>query len=92
MVHDRPGAELVGVEIHFIHSLILRVLGHTVEADRVIVNAEEVLQQVTHELPLADRQAMYANLSPYREIMAGAARVRAEVEHSAERLGETVEL
>ena len=84
--------DLVQVEIHFVHGLLLRVLGHRVEADRMVLQAENLLLRVTAEYPKADRDAMWQNLSPYREVLAGAQIIRDQSEDQEVGHEDTVEV
>jgi len=71
-VADLRGAELARVELHFVHGLVLRVLGRRLEADRMLLRAKIVLDEVVKPLPESDRDALLSNITPFREIVAGA--------------------
>jgi hypothetical protein len=92
LVHGVSAADLVTVEVRFLHGLLLRVLGRRTEADRMVLRAERLLLQATSALPEADRRAMFENLSPYREILAGSEAVRASPEGRKIGLEDTVEV
>ena len=72
LIHDQRGADLARVELHFVHCLVLRVLGHRIEADRMLLRAREVLDAAVSELPPEERHSLLAHLTPFREIVAGA--------------------
>jgi ATP/maltotriose-dependent transcriptional regulator MalT len=65
------------LEMMFVHSLVLRVLGRKVEADRKVLAAETALLQSTVDMRREDRERVFASMSPQREILAGAAVARA---------------
>ncbi|MCG3136134.1 MAG: hypothetical protein HMLKMBBP_03962 [Planctomycetes bacterium] len=65
------------MELHFLHSLVLRVLRRPTEADRIVLVAAATLADAYRGLPDADRERLVAALSPHREIVAGAERARA---------------
>ncbi len=92
LVADQPGADLVRVEIRFVHSLLLRVLGRRTEANRMLLRAEQLLMEVVARLPDADRSNVLGNLSPHREILAGARVARIELDAEEIGLENTVEV
>lgn len=76
LVQSLKGSESTRIELLFVHSLVLRVLGRPVEADRKMLRAEAVLTTFAESLPEPERAALLTGLSPHREILAGAAAAR----------------
>lgn len=77
LVQSLKGSEATRVELLFVHSLLLRVLGRAVEADRKMLQAEQSLSEMADALPEDERNSLLTELSPHREIVAGAAAARA---------------
>ena len=92
LVHGVRGTDLITVEVRFVHSLLLRVLGSRVEADRMMLRAESLLREATSSLPESDRERMFTSLTPYREILAGSDMIRSTPEGRKIGLEDTVEV
>ena len=87
---DIRASDATRVETHFLHSLVLRVLQRSVEADRKLFQAEAHLLEGFRSLPDEDRDRVIASLSPAREICAGAAAARISVPRRPHDLSETM--
>jgi tetratricopeptide (TPR) repeat protein len=77
MVEGVRGGDAARLELHFLHSLVQRVLRRKTEADNLMLETEALLRRTTVELPEDARERVCAAMSPHREILAGAAAVRA---------------
>lgn len=87
---DIRASDATLVEIHFLHSLVLRVLGRQVEADRKLFQAEATLRESVKGLPDGDRERVLAALTPLREIVVGAEAARASAPSRIPNRSETV--
>jgi adenylate cyclase len=70
MLKDFPKASLPRVEVRFLHSLVLRVLGLRTQADRALVQADQLLKDALRTYPAEARARLRREVSPYREISA----------------------
>ena len=77
VVQDVRASDPMRVEVFFFHSLVQRVLGRKVEADRKMLQAEALLFETTLEMSRDDRERIFDTMSPHREILAGAGVARA---------------
>jgi tetratricopeptide (TPR) repeat protein/serine/threonine protein kinase len=87
---DIRATDATVVEMLFLHSLVLRVLGRPVEANRKLIQAEVTLVEAVRGLTDADRGRMLSTLTPNREIVAGAEAARAAVPRKTPGHSETV--
>jgi tetratricopeptide (TPR) repeat protein len=88
---DIRASDATRIEMSFIHSLVLRVLGRPAEANRKVFHAEATLLESVRALPDTDRDRVLAVLSPFREILAGADAARAAQPPREVNLAETVQ-
>jgi hypothetical protein len=70
MVEGQRGGDAMRVELMFVHALVLRVLGQRLESDRKMMQAELALVQATAGLSDAERERVFAGMTPQREILA----------------------
>ncbi|MCE9636821.1 MAG: AAA family ATPase [Planctomycetes bacterium] len=69
---DIRASDATRTELLFLQSIVLRVLGRRVEANQKLLQAEVMLVESLRGLPDADRDRVLRELTPGREICAGA--------------------
>ncbi len=88
-VDELPGAILAQIEVVFVESLVARVRRDPRLADRLLLEAEGILHRFAGTLREEDRTRFCASASPAREIVAGAAALRASRAATPIRSGDT---